>query len=118
MARFDDSLRGYAFPIHKRDGFKCQYCGVNGTNSFEIWLTLSLDHLLPRGHPQRDNPEYMATACGFCNTADNHYFRWAEQRGLKFDSLTRAELIEQRKPFVENTRKAYREFWISQVQPR
>lgn len=117
MPKFTDALRGYAFQVHKRDKFKCQYCGADGAKSFETWLTLSLDHLLPKGHPQRDDPEYMTTACQFCNTADNQYFRLAKRRGLKFDGLTRAELIEQRQQFVENTRRAYREFWVSQVQP-
>jgi hypothetical protein len=34
MPGFDDALRGYAYPIHKRDGFRCRYCGLNGTQSF------------------------------------------------------------------------------------
>ncbi len=59
MAKFTDSLRGYALEVHKRDHFKCLYCGVDGTKSFETWLTLSWDHLLPKGHADRDNPEYI-----------------------------------------------------------
>ena len=44
MAAFNDSLRRYAFPIHKRDHFKCRYCGADGSQSFATWLTLSWDH--------------------------------------------------------------------------
>lgn len=27
MASFSDALRGYAYPVHRRDGFRCRYCG-------------------------------------------------------------------------------------------
>jgi hypothetical protein len=111
MPGFDDALRGYAYPIHKRDGFRCRYCGLDGTQSFASWLSLSWDHLLPKGDPRRDDPEYIVTACMFCNVADNRYFDLAAQRGLHFEGLTPDELVAQRLPYVEGTRQKYREFW-------
>lgn len=118
MAGFTDALRGYAFPVHKRDGFKCRYCGLDGTQSFANWLSLSWDHLLPKGHLNRDNLDFIVTACMFCNTADNRYFDQAEKRGLKFDGLTPRELIAQRLSYVEKTRTSYQDFWESNVRPR
>ncbi len=118
MAAFTDSLRGYAFPVHKRDGFTCVYCGLDGTRSFEAWLSLSWDHLLPKGHPLRDQHEYIVTACMFCNVADNRYFDRAAERGITFDAKTREELVAQRKPCVLKTRKSYREFWEAEVRPQ
>ena len=115
MAKFTDSLRGYASEVLKRDGFRCRYCGVDGSRSFDTWLTLSWDHLLPKGHPDRDNPEYIVAACNFCNTADNRFFDLARQRGLVFDGLSQEELVAQRKPYVEATRQSYREFWNTNV---
>ncbi len=97
MASFTDSLRGYGYKIHKRNGFCCQFCGLDGS-SWPNWLSLSVDHLLPKGHPLRDKDDFIVTACMFCNTADNQYFQHAEKRGLKFDEMTPQELIEQRKP--------------------
>ena len=115
MASYTDSLRGYSYQIHKRDNFTCRYCGADGAKSFDTWLTLSWDHLLPKGHPDRDNPNFIVTACNFCNTADNLYFRHAAKRGLRFDGLTPDELVEQRRPCVERAREAYRQFWEQQV---
>lgn len=115
MTNFTDSLRGYAHPIHKRDNFTCRYCGADGTQSFDTWLTLTVDHLLPKGHAHRDDPEYTVTACSFCNTADNRYFDLAEQRSITFDGLTSDELVKQRRPFVQKTRQGYWEFWEAQV---
>jgi hypothetical protein len=118
MPGFTDALRGYAFPIHKRDGFKCRYCGLDGTQSFANWLSLSWDHLLPKGYSNRDHHDYIVTACMFCNTADNRYFDQAEKRGLQFEGLTPEELITQRLSYVERTRKNYQVFWEENVRPK
>jgi hypothetical protein len=115
MPQFSDALRGYAFSIHQRDGFRCRYCGLDGTKSFDHWAALSWDHLLPRGHHNRDNRDYIVTACRFCNTADNRYFDSLMKRGLTLDNLTPEQLISQRKPFVEATRKTYDDFWRRHV---
>jgi len=115
MTKYTDSLRGYAFEILRRDGFRCRYCGADGMKSFDTWLTLSWDHLLPKGHPNRDNPDYIMAACNFCNTADNRYFDLAEERGLKFDDLTPDELVKQRMPYVQAARRSYRKFWEEKV---
>jgi hypothetical protein len=117
MAKFTDALRVYAFRVHGRDNFRCRYCGLDGTLSFANWLSLSWDHLLPKGHRNRDNPDYIVTACMFCNTADNRYFDLAVKRGLRFDGLTPQELVAQRLPYVEETRRKYREFWEQKVRP-
>jgi hypothetical protein len=118
MPGFSDALRGYAFPVHKQDSFKCRYCGLDGSLSFANWLSLSWDHLLPKGHPNRDQLEYIVTACMFCNTADNRYFEQAAKRGLQFDGLTPDELIAQRLRYVEATRKSYHQFWEEHVRPK
>lgn len=115
MPKFADALRGYAHPALERDGFCCRYCGLDGSTSFDSWLTLSWDHLLPKGHPERNNPEFIVAACNFCNTADNHYFEHAAERGVVFDGLSRDQLVQQRKPYVEATRSAYLEFWKANV---
>ena len=118
MAGFTDALRGYAFDIHCRDRFRCRYCGLDGRESFASWLSLSWDHLLPKAHPNRDNTDYIVTACMFCNTADNRYFDLAEKRGLRFDELTPEELVSQRLGYVAATRRRYREFWTENVRSR
>lgn len=115
MPKFTDSLRGYAYPVHERDDFVCRYCGLDGKKSFDAWLTLSWDHLLPRGHPERDNLEFIVTACNFCNTADNRYFDLSEERGLVFDGKSQEELVSQRLPYVNRTRDSYKQFWVENV---
>jgi hypothetical protein len=114
MPSYTDSLRGYGHQIYKRDNYTCRYCGADGRTVFEVWLTLSVDHLLPKGHPERDNPDYIVTACKFCNTADNHYFT---KYGLSFDGLTPDQLVELRREKVHAVRDQYKEFWKKNVKP-
>ena len=118
MPQFTDSLRGYAFLVNERDQFRCVYCGLDGSRSFEAWLSLSWDHLLPEGDSLRDDQEFIVTACMFCNVADNQYFAKAAERGLSFTSKTPEQLVDQRRPFVMTTRSAYREFWDAKVRFR
>lgn len=113
--KYTDSLRGYGYLINQRDSFICQYCGIDGKSAFAVWLTLSIDHLLPKGHLQRDNPEYIVTSCAFCNVADNQYFRHAAQRGISFDGKSREQLVAQRLPYVLDVRKRYEQFWQDNV---
>lgn len=81
-------------------------------------MSLSWDHLLPKGNTSRDNIDYIVTSCLFCNTADNRYFDLAEKRGLRLDGLTPDELVAQRLSYVEATRRSYRDFWTANVQPK
>src|SRR5438270_12988630 len=69
-AKFGDALRGYAHMVLKRDGYICRYCGLDGT-IWPNWLYLSWDHLMPVGHPERNDPSYIVAACRFCNEASN-----------------------------------------------
>ena len=105
---FQDSLRGYGYPIHKRDGFVCVYCGLDG-KCWPNWLYLSVDHLLPPRYPGRDNPDYIVTACIFCNTLHNR---------TDFDvaGKTPKELVEQKKGPVLERRNEYKQFWEHRVE--
>jgi len=115
MPSFTDALRGYALSTHRRGGWTCVYCGLDGRQSLAHWLSLSWEHLLPKGNPQRDEARFIVTSCMFCNVADNRYFDRAKERGVTFEGRSPEDLIAQRKPYVMKTREAYREFWEANV---
>jgi hypothetical protein len=109
MAKFDDALRGYAYPTHQRDGFICVYCGWDGSK-WPNWLFLSEDHLLPPGHPQRDNRDFIVTACRFCNEAHNRTV-------FDVEGKTPQELVAQKKALILEKRSEYRRFYDEKVNP-
>ena len=109
MATFTDSLRGYAHSVHKRGDFVCVYCGLDG-KVWPNWLYLTWDHLLPKGHPERDNHDFIVTACFFCNVVHN-------RTGFDVEGKNPEQLVAQKKPLVLERREEYREFWEQNVRP-
>ena len=107
--RYGDALRGYAHPTHQRDGFRCRSCGLDGTR-WPNWLFLTWDHLLPPGHPGRDDPAYVVCACSVCNVAEN-------RTAWDVAGKTPEELVAQKRPVVPAVREAYRRFWEEEVRP-
>lgn len=115
MPAYTDALRGYAATILARDGYRCRYCGLDGTTSVSNWLALSEDHLLLKDHPKRNNEEYRVAACRSCNEADNRYLEKAAAAGLDFDGMMPDELIARRRQAVLKTREQYQRYWKENV---
>ena len=109
------SYAGYNWDVYERDKFVCQYCGFDGKESLSNWLLLSIDHLLPEGHPKRNDNEYQTVACRYCNEADNRYFAKLKQRELSVEGKTRQQLIDQRSKYVQESRTQYESDWKSRV---
>jgi hypothetical protein len=58
----------------------CAYCGIDLTSTFERWLTISLDHVVPTSVcgttvpvPWREDYANSVLACSACNGLDNRY---------------------------------------------
>jgi 5-methylcytosine-specific restriction endonuclease McrA len=115
MPAYTDALRGYAAEILARDGYRCRYCDLDGVASFSNWLALSEDHLLPKGHPNRNKEEFRVASCMFCNVADNRYLERAARDGVNFDNKTRDELVALRLPTVLKVRADYHRYWEEHV---
>lgn len=104
---FTDALRGYAHPVLERDNFTCAYCDLDG-RAWPNWLYLSWDHLLPKGHPMRDDEQFIVAACRFCNEACNRTTFWSE-------GMTADEVVAKKRTAIEAVREDYRRFWETKV---
>jgi hypothetical protein len=105
---YSDALRGYAYRVHTRDGFKCVYCGWDGT-IWPNWLFLSWDHLLPHGNALRDDEKYIVSACRFCNESCN-------RTSFPVEGKTPQEIIEMKRKAITEVRNAYFRFWKENVE--
>ena len=86
--------------IYERDGFRCRYCGFDGT-SFDSWAFLEVDHIDPGG--PRDDPANLATCCHRCNA-------WKGN-----DPCTS---IEEAREIIGRHRVANLAYWEREVVPR
>jgi len=86
--------------ILERDGFRCQYCGLDGAANFDHSLIMSVDFVIPRAHKGKKTAENLVAACRPCNTIKgNHVFKDVEE--AKAYVLRRRE--EMRKEWEESS---------------
>jgi len=71
---------GYGPPVFQQCGYLCVYCGLDMGASFENWLQLSVDHVIPRqmaraGFPAElvEDITNLVTCCRACNEFGNRY---------------------------------------------
>ena len=55
--------------VYERYGFKCAYCGIDGSSDFQIWFTanFAVDHIKPIKFGGTNEPNNLALACHSCN---------------------------------------------------
>jgi len=54
--------------ILERDNYRCQYCGLDGTASFENALVMQVDFVMPRARKGKKDPRNLVACCRPCNT--------------------------------------------------
>jgi hypothetical protein len=71
---------GYGIPVFERCGYACAYCGLDMLASYEAWLQLSIDHVIPHQMIRRDySKEWiedlanLVTCCRSCNEFGNRF---------------------------------------------
>ena len=71
---------GYGPPVFEQCGYACVYCGLDMRSTFEGWLQLSVDHVIPRqmknlGYPADlvEDITNIVTCCRACNDFGNRY---------------------------------------------
>ena len=109
MPTYIDALRGYAADVLRRDDYVCVYCDLDG-KVWPYWLYFSWDHLFPRGHVFRNDPEYIVAACISCNTFANRTVFAVEDLSHPTSVKTREQLIAQKRPIVLARREEYHRF--------
>ena len=53
--------------ILERDQHRCQYCGLDGTASFDNALAMSVDFVVPRARKGKKDPRNLVACCRSCN---------------------------------------------------
>lgn len=71
---------GYGPPVFAQCGYACVYCGLDMRASFERWLQLSVDHVVPRQMKDRgyeaswvEDITNLVTCCRACNDFGNRF---------------------------------------------
>ena len=54
--------------ILERDNYVCQYCGLDGRDTFENALVMRVDFVVPRAKKGKKDPANLVACCTPCNT--------------------------------------------------
>jgi CRISPR/Cas system Type II protein with McrA/HNH and RuvC-like nuclease domain len=95
--------------VAKRDGGKCMYCGLDGSQDVRILSNLQLDHLIPRRANGRDYLDNLVLCCCRCN-GDKGQWNPAEETditGFVDTEALRKVLIEKARQYVETQHSDY-----------
>ena len=82
--------------ILKRDQYRCQYCGLDGSASFENALAMSVDFVIPRARKGKKDPGNLVACCRPCNM-------------IKGTRIYRS--FDEAKEYVVKRRKQLRQAW-------
>lgn len=87
-----------------RDGHYCQYCGADLLESVNAMMTITRDHIVPRGRGGTNSPDNLVCCCTVCNSLKSN---------VACGSLVEAQQIvtilrEQRAEVLRELRRRYR----------
>lgn len=91
--------------IFKRDGGKCQYCGVN--------KDLTIDHVVPRSKGGKSTWTNLVTACKKCNSRKSDFP--LDKVGMR---LLKAPVKPNYLTFLRLNNGAYRDDWAPYLNPK
>lgn len=88
-----------------RDRFICAYCGFDG-RSFNSWMQLTIDHILPQSQDGSDDEDNLITSCPSCNSITSQ---------MTFDTTDKTEIISQKRAKVAKHRLEVFERWRKSI---
>lgn len=119
----ENSRRGYGLALRRLSGLSsCAYCGMDLFDSYEHWLLLQVDHVIPTtvgkrlGIPVEWLEDYsnLVLACSACNSFDNQFddpdVISAPQTENEFFDL-RDAVFAKRKPRIYKCQSSERRFF-------
>ena len=97
-----------------RDNYRCIYCGRDMLKSLDDWLSLEVDHLIPRKKASEDDQnahddENLVTSCNVCNKLKSNYCPSEIPE-------TSSEKIEHMRKYVLEKRMAEHLRWLNAIQ--
>jgi len=123
MTTKSNARQGYGLDFMRLTGQrKCAYCEVDLTGSYEYWLTMVFDHVIPAsvckraGIPLTWCEDFSNTvlACAACNGFCNRYRPSKEVprvESLEEFYILRDNVFEERKKLIALRREVEREFY-------
>ena len=113
------SLMGYSRDLFKQYNYTCVYCGKYLGGSFENWMQLTREHVIPYKRLVNDDSKYrnyeknLRVACAICNNMRTRSY-FPEYYSLPIDERIEKTLVAKKKLILER-RDEFQRFYESCV---
>ncbi len=107
--------------ICERYGYKCVYCGRKFKDSFEDWMLLTVEHVIPykelkkEGNHRENDMENKRCACRTCNNMSTRLVAGFEK--LRFEERIK-KVLNKKKRDILKRREKFRQFYDECVNPK
>jgi len=110
---------GYGLSVAKHSDGRCAYCSADLTSTYEAWLNLSLEHVVPQGPAQSPgiNPAWLrdlancVLCCRACNEFLNQYRPRAEAATWDEFIQLRDRVFAEKRALARRRHASEREAW-------
>ena len=113
------SLMGYSRDLFKKYNYTCIYCGKYFGDSFEDWMQLTREHVIPYKRLINDDAKYrnyeknLRVACAICNNMRTRS-DFSEYDNFPIDERIE-KTLEAKKKLILERRKEFQRFYESCV---
>jgi hypothetical protein len=80
--------------VLERDQYRCRYCGLDGTASFENALIMSVDFVVPRARKGKKDPGNLVACCRPCNLIKGRRVYGSFEEAKTYVLARREELLK------------------------
>lgn len=127
--RGDNARRGYGHWLVEHGQKSCAYCALSLVDSYEHWLLLTVDHVIPVSEGRRlriprdwyESYSNIVLACSGCNGFRNRYeVSWQEPKESWEESeffTFRDRVFQEKDATIEEARISERRFYRDCVVP-
>ena len=89
-----------------RDDYKCVYCDTDLKLRFNDWMSIEIDHIVPKSKGGSDDLDNRATSCSVCNSFKHSYVP------NNFENMSRQELVKAIRKKIQSKR----EIWMGRYE--
>lgn len=86
---------GKHYAVHSRDQWICQLCGKDMLASLDAMMSITVDHVMPKGSGGGDNQGNLVTACAHCNRLKGDTPATSVEDARRIVAQRRAQLLQE-----------------------
>lgn len=100
--------------VYHNDKYRCVYCGKDMLKDLDLWLSLEVDHIIPKSKGGNDDLNNLVTSCNVCNKYKSNYLsvKYNSDISVLINAVKRNEILDDIRRHILNKRLIHQIRWI------